>query len=158
MSEATLPDGFTGLGEARRIVNDYERARAMAHEWHTARDLLSDQMARTVASGFAVADPEYRKAQAFMAACRERLEPVFEDHDVLLAPCVNGEAPVGLDYAGDPAFQALWTLLHVPAITLPTHRGPAGLPVGIQLLARRGGDDGLLAAANWVWEKIGGQC
>ena len=158
VSEATLPDGFTGLGEARRIVNDYERARAMAHEWHTARDLLSDQMARTVASGFAVADPEYRKAQAFMAACRERLEPVFEDHDVLLAPCVNGEAPVGLDYAGDPAFQALWTLLHVPAITLPTHRGPAGLPVGIQLLARRGGDDGLLAAANWVWEKIGGQC
>lgn len=158
VTETTLPEDFADLGEARRIVNDYERARAMAHEWESARDLLSDQMRKTVGGGFAIADPEYRKALAFMADCRDRLDTIFDDYDALLAPCVNGEAPEGLAYAGDPAFQALWTLLHVPAITLPTHRGPAGLPVGIQFVARRGDDDGLLAVANWVWERIGEQC
>ena len=51
--------------------------------------------------------------------------------------------------------QAIWTALHTPAITLPTHRGPNNLPVGIQLVAQRYDDDRLLAAARWIWEKIG---
>ena len=158
VADLDLPPDFGELSDARRIVNDYERARAMAHEWETARDQLSNQMQNTVANGFAIADPDYRKALAFMAACRAQLETVLEDVDALLAPSVNGQAPEGLAYAGDPAFQALWTLLHVPAITLPTHRGPLGLPVGIQLSTGRGDDDSLLATANWVWERIGVGC
>jgi amidase len=51
--------------------------------------------------------------------------------------------------------QAIWTALHTPAITLPTHRGPNDLPVGIQLVAQRYDDDRLLATARWIWEKIG---
>ena len=40
--------------------------------------------------------------------------------DVLLTPAVSGEAPEGLDHTGDSTFQSLWTLLHVPTVTLPT--------------------------------------
>ena len=122
----------------------------MAHEWRTDRERLSPAMQQTVAHGFAVPDADYRAALALTADCRRLLDGLFEDRDALLAPAVNGEAPLGLDYAGDPAFQALWTMLHVPAITLPTHRGPNGMPVGIQFVARRGGDDLLLSVAEWV--------
>jgi amidase len=80
---------------------------------------------------------------------------VFEDVDILLAPCAQGEAPVGLDSTGDPGFQAIWTILHVPTVSLPTHRGPNGLPVGIQLVARRYDDQRLFAGARWVAEKLG---
>jgi Asp-tRNA(Asn)/Glu-tRNA(Gln) amidotransferase A subunit family amidase len=40
-------------------------------------------------------------------------------------------------------------------MTLPTHRGPNNLPVGIQLVGQRYDDDRLFACARWVWEKIG---
>ena len=123
----------------------------MAHEWRTDRDRLSPAMQRTVASGFAVPDAEYRAALAATEECRRLLDDMLEDRDALLAPVVNGEAPVGLDYAGDPAFQSLWTMLHVPAITLPTHRGPNEMPVGIQIVSRRGADDLLLSVAEWTW-------
>jgi Asp-tRNA(Asn)/Glu-tRNA(Gln) amidotransferase A subunit family amidase len=80
---------------------------------------------------------------------------VFGDHDVLLTPCVNGEAPRGLGETGDPGFQAIWTILHTPALSLPTHRGPNGLPVGIQLVGQRHHDRHLLDCARWVWQQLG---
>jgi Asp-tRNA(Asn)/Glu-tRNA(Gln) amidotransferase A subunit family amidase len=45
--------------------------------------------------------------------------------------------------------------LHTPTMTLPTHRGPNNLPVGIQLVAQRYGDDRLFAGARWIWDRIG---
>ncbi|MGH6676983.1 MAG: amidase, partial [Xanthobacteraceae bacterium] len=87
--------------------------------------------------------------------CRALLPAVFKDIDVLLVPCVLGEAPSGLSYTGDPRMQAVWTALHTPSMTLPTHRGPNNLPVGIQLVARRYEDDRLLACARWIWNAIG---
>jgi Asp-tRNA(Asn)/Glu-tRNA(Gln) amidotransferase A subunit family amidase len=51
--------------------------------------------------------------------------------------------------------QAIWTALHTPTMTLPTHRGPNNLPIGIQLVAQRYNDDRLFAVARWIWEKIG---
>jgi len=79
---------------------------------------------------------------------------VFEGLDVLLAPCVKGEAPAGLDSTGDPTFQAIWTILYVPTMSLPHHKGPNGLPVGIQLIGRRHDDQRLFACARWVWDRL----
>jgi Asp-tRNA(Asn)/Glu-tRNA(Gln) amidotransferase A subunit family amidase len=40
-------------------------------------------------------------------------------------------------------------------MTLPTHRGPNNLPVGVQLVAQRYDDDRLFACARWIWDRIG---
>ena len=55
-------------------------------------------------------------------------------------------------WVGSPRFQALWTMLHTPSITLPTHKGSNGLPVGIQLVAPYRADRSLLVIARWVQE------
>jgi len=39
-------------------------------------------------------------------------------------------------------------------MTLPTHRGPNGLPVGIQLVTRSGTEDTLFGTARWVWQVL----
>jgi amidase len=88
-------------------------------------------------------------------ACRSRLPELFGDVDVLLAPCANGEAPRGLADTGDPGFQAIWTILHTPALALPTHRGPSGLPVGIQLVGQPHDDLRLFACARFIGLQLG---
>ena len=90
-----------------------------------------------------------------MKACRDQVPDMFGDADILLTPCVAGEAPKGLESTGDTRFQEFWTALHVPTITLPTHKGPNGLPIGIQLVARLYDDETLLAAARWAFEHLG---
>ena len=108
-------------------------------------------------SGFAIDDADYRSALALVARARADIASILKPFDIVLAPCVNGEAPVGLHYAGDPSFQALWTLLHLPSITIPANRGPNRMPVGLQLVAGAGHDDKLLAAGLWMQQvaKIG---
>ena len=72
------------------------------------------------------------------------------DRDVFLAPSAPGEAPAGLDSTGNPIFQVVWTLLQVPCVTLPWSTGPNGLPVGVQLIGRRGDDETVLGVARWL--------
>ena len=66
-----------------------------------------------------------------------------------MTPAATGEAP-GLESTGDPAFCVPWTFCGAPAISLPILRGPAGLPVGAQLVGRPGDDAGLLRTARWL--------
>ena len=156
VQEIKLPDAFEGMhGLARGTVNFVERAACMAFLWDNRRDALSPQMRRYCEGGEKTSREEYIAAFRRLDECRALLGSVFEKVDVLLVPCVFGEAPKGLEFTGDPSMQAIWTALHTPSITLPTHRGPNNLPVGIQLVAQRYEDDHLLAAARWVWQKIG---
>ena len=79
---------------------------------------------------------------------RRAVEGMFgPDLDVILAPAALGEAPLGEDPAGAWAMNAWVTLLHLPALSIPAGTGPAGMPLGLQLLAPRYAETGLLAAA-----------
>jgi Asp-tRNA(Asn)/Glu-tRNA(Gln) amidotransferase A subunit family amidase len=153
--EIALPDEFAGLGHAREIVNDYERAMGMAYEWQHHRGEISDRLRKIIERGLGVSHAEYVAAVRLAERCRAGLDAVFAKADALLAPCVRGEAPEGLHHTGDPAFQAIWTLLHTPTVTLPTAVGPNGLPVGIQLIGPRYEDVRLLAISQWIWDKLG---
>jgi len=66
-----------------------------------------------------------------------------------------GEAPEGLAATGDPVCGRLWTLLGVPCLHLPFGVGPRGLPLGVQLVARCGEDERLLAAGEAVFGVLG---
>ena len=130
-----MPDAFDGLHMiARSTISFYERAACMAFAWDHQREKLSPQMRRYIENGHKISRDEYVAGLRRLDECRALLPAVFEDIDVLLVPCVPGEAPKGLGATGDPTMQAIWTALHTPSMTLPTHRGPNNLPVGIQLV------------------------
>jgi Asp-tRNA(Asn)/Glu-tRNA(Gln) amidotransferase A subunit family amidase len=151
-----LPGEFTGLPAlARGTINHFERAACMAFEWDNHRGALSPQMRRYIENGLKTSRVDYVAAWRRVEQCRTLLLKVFDGIDVLLTPCVPGEAPKGLASTGDPSMQAMWTALHTPTMTLPTHRGPNNLPVGIQLVAQRYDDDRLFACARWIWDRIG---
>ncbi len=156
VSEITLPAAFKGMhAVARSTINFVERAACMAFLWDNRRDALSPQMRRYVEGGEKTTREEYVAAFRRLDECRALLSSIFDTVDALLVPCVPGEAPKGLEFTGDANMQAIWTALHTPSMTLPTHRGPNNLPVGIQIVGQRYEDDRLLSCAHWIWEKIG---
>jgi len=69
---------------------------------------------------------------------------------VILTAAAAGPAPHGLQSTGSPAFCTLWTFAGMPAVTLPLLRADNGLPMGIQLVGRRGDDARLLRTARWL--------
>jgi amidase len=155
VKDFVLDAPFEKLFAERGTINDYERACGLAWEWAHHRGKLSPQMTKTVEQGLALPHARYQEASRLAETCRLRLEEMMKSFDVLITPAADGEAPVGLHYAGNPAFQALWTMLHVPTITLPLAQGPNGMPVGVQLVGKRWQDHALLEAAQWTMEAHG---
>jgi amidase len=154
LREIRLPDSFSALAEARTIINPYERARSLAHEWNTNREAISPGLTAQIELGLTIAFERYVQSLQRIKLCRDEIPSLFGDADIVLAPCVTGEAPIGLQSTGDTRFQEFWTALHVPAITLPTHRGPNGLPIGIQFVGRIYDDENLLASSQWAWQRL----
>jgi Asp-tRNA(Asn)/Glu-tRNA(Gln) amidotransferase A subunit family amidase len=148
--EVTLPEPFAGLSRAQQTVMAYEAARALAAAVRNAPDRVSPQLRDLLAAGAACPDEEYATALALAASCRGMLAVLFSDIDILLTPSAPGEAPEGLGATGDPVFNRMWTLLHAPCISVPGLTGPAGLPVGVQVVGAPGSDAQTLAAAAVV--------
>jgi Asp-tRNA(Asn)/Glu-tRNA(Gln) amidotransferase A subunit family amidase len=63
-----------------------------------------------------------------------------------------------MDNTGSPIFCSTWTYLGTPAVTLPLLTD-GGLPIGVQLVGRRGNDARLLRTARWLAKTLqrGGQ-
>ncbi len=99
---------------------------------------------------------DYTAALDRARRCRAEIAPLFDRYDALLTPSAAGEAPVGLQTPSDLLFQRLWTVLHLPCLTLPGFVGDEGLPVGIQLVGGHGDDARLLAVALWVEARLPG--
>ena len=153
--DVELPSPCEELPKTREIINDFERARGMSWEWNTHREQISEALAKAIRNGLAIPRAQYIKALERVDVCRQRAARLFDEVDVLLTPTVNGEAPLGLASTGDHRFQSIWTQLRTPAVTLPTHAGPNGMPVGIQLIGASNKDDKLLAIAQRVFAVLG---
>jgi Asp-tRNA(Asn)/Glu-tRNA(Gln) amidotransferase A subunit family amidase len=96
-----------------------------------------------------------REALAMRLELIERLRDFLAHADAIVTPPATGEAPATLTSTGDASFCTLWTLCGVPAITVPSGRGPNGLPLGTQLIGAPLADSELLATAKWTARVFG---
>jgi amidase len=132
----------------------YETARTRAHEYDTYRDDISPQFAALIETGQQVSEADYHAALQTRDRANAMMDQIFGDVDALIVPSAPGPAPAGLDATGDPLFSRMWNLLQLPTVALPFGTDADGLPLGIQLIARRGEDDHLLRVAQWAEEVL----
>jgi amidase len=149
VAEAELPATYADIIDSHRAILNRGLTVTLGHEYAEHPDQLSERLRAMIADGFEVSDESYAAAVAHAEACRTGLDDAFGEFDVFLAPSAPGEAPEGLDATGDPVFQIMWTTVGAPCVTIPYDTGPRGLPVGVQLIGRRGDDDTVLAIAKW---------
>ena len=148
--DAGLPRLFEGLRASHAAILWYEIARSLADEYSRFPELLDPGLRERCAAGFALDAQEYLRARQHAATCRANLAEAFGDYDVLLAPAATGEAPAGLASTGDVSMNVVWTLLHVPCVSVPAAKSPHGMPLGLQVIGRIGDDARTLACADWI--------
>jgi Asp-tRNA(Asn)/Glu-tRNA(Gln) amidotransferase A subunit family amidase len=149
---APVPADF--LEQQHRIFA-FEAARNYAYEYEAHGDKLSAALRDGLLKpGRELPLSVYVDAIEAAEALRTRLDDTFGEFDLLLAPSAVGEAPEGLSSTGDARFNAIWTLAWTPCLTLPAGAGRKGLPLGIQLVGPRFGDEALLDKAAWVEARL----
>jgi len=155
VTEFTLPAEFELLNDAHRTISSFEFARTFTWEIENHWNEISDTLrGGRLHDGLTGSFERYIEAKKLADECRHRLDALLAGIDVLLTPAAFGEASVGMPaFAGVPLYQ-IWTTLHVPCISIPVFKGPAGMPIGAQLIGKRHDDRKLFACAQWAFEKL----
>jgi Asp-tRNA(Asn)/Glu-tRNA(Gln) amidotransferase A subunit family amidase len=113
-------------------------------------DRTSDHLKKLVKTGRAHSATNYLAAKALQEKLRSDFTTQMVDFDAVLTLPAFGEAPEGLAYTGDAEYCAPWTLLGVPALSLPAGFGKNHLPLGLQIVAPYRQDLHLLRVAKWI--------
>jgi amidase len=102
----------------------------------------------------------YLQSRAWFGMWARRMADWWNEHDLLLTPTVGAPPPeLGWFTAAGPGaeggriasfipYTAQFNMTGQPAISLPLHWTPGGLPVGVQLVAAYGREDVLIRVAS----------
>ncbi len=160
VEDARLGIDFGHLNHAHHEIEFFDMARALAFEMNAHAARLSDKLRERLQGAEGISPADYAREHAFARKARRDIDDAFADFDVLLTFSAPDEAPKGLTGTGNSVFNRVWTASHLPCLALPMPGpglaataapcGDNGLPIGIQLVGRRGGDVKLLEVAAWV--------
>lgn len=146
--DAPFP-GFDEVAAIRARINFAEMAKCYYPLERRGRDTMSDHLRGAIDEGKAVLARDYLAALDWRTVINAALDPIFNRCDAILCPAAPGAAP-GAETTGSAIFNGIWTLAGVPTVTLPVFSADNGLPMGLQLVGRRGDDARLLRTARWL--------
>ena len=112
--------------------------------------IMLDRMARTDA----MRPDDYRTALGERARARAAYAKLSAICDGCLTLTAPGAAPLGLEATGNPIFAVPFSMLGVPAISLPLLR-EQDLPLGLQVIGFAGNDAAAIATAAWLVQTLG---
>jgi len=147
--EVALPD-LDEVAAIRQRINFAEMAKCYYGLERRGRDLMSDKLRSALDEGKSVIARDYIAALDWREVMNAGLEAVFARCDAIICPAALGPAPEGLEDTGSAIFNGLWTLSGMPCVTLPVFTAKNGLPMGVQLVGRRGDDARLLRTSRWL--------
>jgi len=147
--EPAWPALLTDAYRAHAIIQDYEAFRVLAYEYDRHRDALSPILRDMLDKAAAVTSDNYDAARGITKRARQALADLMADVDVLLTASAPGAAPAP-DSTGPATFNRLWTLMGTPCVNVANLKDPAGMPLGVQMVGRFGGDREALLAAHFL--------
>jgi Asp-tRNA(Asn)/Glu-tRNA(Gln) amidotransferase A subunit family amidase len=101
--------------------------------------LISPIMKDLIVAGNRITPDNYQRALEQQNVLIHTMENFFNNFDILVSLSTAGEAPPREEIERrDPAL--MWTMCHLPVISAPVFKSPAGLPFGVQIVARKYND------------------
>lgn len=145
-----LPSGFELLHGHHMVLQD---AGVAAHLYESAArnpENFSSSLRDNIRRGHALSPYRIAEAHQFQSWAQASMDKVFDSMDVTVGLAATGEAPATLAMTGDPVMQTIWTFTGAPALSVPALIGARGLPIGVQVNARRRGDADVLGFAAFL--------
>lgn len=155
VAEVELGQTFDHAIDMHRIVMEVEMAHNLHRDFEQGGQALSPLLHAQIERGRKRLAVDYARAIAGRTPLNLALDSVFDEYDAIITPAAPGPAPHGLDATGNPVFCTLWTLLGTPSLSLPLLIAGNGLPIGVQVVGRRGNDARLLRTASWLVKTLG---
>ncbi len=152
--ELRLPIDFELVSAVHDAIMHVEAAAVHSELIGKERSSYAPLLRQTIEAGHLIPGVSYVQAQRLRRRFRNGMEGLLDQVDALLTPTASNVAP-GPETTGDPSFQAPWTQVGLPSISLPTGVNEEGLPTAVQLAGRRFREGELLGAAGWVEEVLG---
>lgn len=149
-AEVEIAEAYDEVAELHRVIMEADLAKNFAYDFARAPEQFSAKLTEMIERGRKVTAVEYNIAIERQHELERGLDQLMSEYDAILTPAAPGEAPVGLDATGSPAFCTMWTYLGMPAITLPVMQGGSGMPLGVQLVGKKFDDARLLRTATWL--------
>lgn len=147
-----LPSSFDRALEDHHLILNVCLASTFRHEYTRTPRALSEKLKVRIEAGMPILASEYVDALIRADARSREMDGLLEPFDAVLTPAAPGEAPADLGTTGNAAFNAIWTQCGSPAVNVPLLKGASGMPLGVQVVGRRGDDARVLAAARWLWD------
>ena len=144
---AAVNADFGEMLRAHRVLMTTEAA-DVHRDWFPARaDEYSPNVRQVIEDGLSASAADYLNAKRVQREFSAALADALEPFDVLLTPAAPSAAPRDLSGTGDPMFQTPFTFAGLPAASLPAALDENGMPLAVQLAARRWDEKRLLQTA-----------
>ncbi|MDI7862712.1 amidase [Rhizobiaceae bacterium n13] len=153
--EAELPPAFGEALAIRETINLAEMSKCYHRYTLHGESSLSETIRRALKRGSEIPARDYIAALDWPDVLNAGLWAIFGRCDAILTPAAPGPAPADRGTTGPSTFNGMWTLCGLPTITLPILSDESGMPMGVQLVGRRGDDGRLLRTANWLLRFLG---
>jgi Asp-tRNA(Asn)/Glu-tRNA(Gln) amidotransferase A subunit family amidase len=144
-----LPSHYAEAWEAQRTVMAADMAFNLGAIADKGGEKVSQRFHELMAEGRKVTATRYLEMIALRQKLRDELSPLFDRCDAIITLSTPGVAPEGTA-TGNPIFNSMWSLLGLPAVTLPLLQGQNKMPIGVQLVGGFNDDARLLRTANWL--------
>ena len=164
--EIATPQSDKLVGAVERAIADARALSSRINSWESRWPLntyrnrdaskLSQAMLTRLGQAEAMSLDDYRADLDERTRIRSLYESLAAQCDGCLTLAAPSAAPVGLGSTGDPVFAVPFSLLGVPAISLPLLQDQ-GLPLGLQVTGFQGKDAAAIATAAWIEKTVAGR-
>ena len=142
LSEASWPEMYKNTHLIHNTIYKKSLSYYFKNEFKLSKH-ISLSIAKMISDGEKISSEKYLKALGEQAAFCKSLDCYLAKYDVVISFATASSAPLRhVKEPDDPSL--IWTLGHVPCITVPQFLCPEGMPFGLQFSARKYSDYRLL--------------
>ncbi|MDC1086108.1 amidase [Alphaproteobacteria bacterium] len=144
---------FENAAKSHEIIMNGSIARSLSKYYKNEKNKLHPFTISRIEAGMPVSAKDYIDAIENAKLMELSLKRVFKEFDAIITPSAPGQAPRDLMNTGNAIFNGYWTMMGVPAISLPLLRGKDNLPIGIQVITSWKEDSKLLKISEHILNK-----
>ena len=144
---------------AKNLQEIYKKSRSEGFGKEVKRRIMLGNY--VLSSGFF--DAYYKKAKAIQSKLVEEFAEAFNSCDIIIMPTTVGEAYKIGSKSNDPVetykediFTITANIVGIPSLSIPFGKGESGMPLGIQVMAKKFDEAKIYKFAKFVEEIIGG--